>query len=124
MLTDGSVRCWGHNDHGQLGNGNNATGTPGMSLLPIAVLGITNAATIAAGAVHTCALLTDGTVQCWGDSYWGQLGSGTTTSSSVPVAVAGITGATAIAAGSYHTCVLLTDGTIQCWGDDSLGELG
>ncbi len=69
-------------------------------------------------------MLSDGTVQCWGDNDNGELGNGTTTNSSVPVTVSGITNATAVASGMYHTCVVLNDGTLQCWGDNSYGELG
>ena len=83
---------------------------------------------IAAGASHTCALISDGTVTCWGYNRVGQLGDGSTTNSNVPVAVTG--GALAnktvtdITAGAYHTCALISDGTVTCWGNNSDGQLG
>ena len=85
----------------------------GPSNLPGTVSGIANAVAVAAG----CALLSSGTVQCWGGNAYGQLGNGTTTDSSVPVTVSGITNAIAVAAGdSDHTCAVLSNGSIQCWG--------
>ena len=131
VLSSGTVQCWGDNSVGELGNGT----TTGSSV-PVTVSGITNAVVddgnysstrdraIAAGNLYTCAVLSSGTVQCWGDNSVGELGNGTTTGSSVPVTVSGITNATAVAAGYDHTCAVLTDGTVRCWGDNSVGELG
>jgi len=121
LLTGGSVRCWGSNFSGQLGNG---TTTNDPIPTPVVVSGITTATAISAGNGNTCALLTGGSVRCWGDNYYGQLGNGTTTNSSTPVAVSGITTATAISAGGYHTCALLTDGSVRCWGYNNYGQLG
>ena len=82
------------------------------------------AKTIAAGNVHTCALIKDGTINCWGSNEFGALGNSSTTSSFVPVAVSGISNATAISAGYYHTCAVLTSGTVRCWGYNVQGQLG
>ncbi|MEK7414298.1 MAG: putative Ig domain-containing protein, partial [Planctomycetota bacterium] len=79
---------------------------------------------VAAGIGHTCALMSKGTVWCWGYNGYGQLGNGTITSSSTPVMVSGITTATAIAAADLHTCAVLNNGTVQCWGYNVYGQLG
>jgi len=126
LLGDGTVRCWGRNADGQLGDGtvaDPATGPPGSST-PVQVSGITGAAAVIAGGYHTCALFADGTAQCWGRNDDGQLGDGTFTRSSTPVRVGGLTGAAAVTGGFYHTCALLGDGTVQCWGRNAEGQLG
>ncbi len=123
VLSDGTVTCWGYNWAGQLGNGTNTS-----SNVPVAVTGgaLANkkATQIAAGASHTCALISDGTVTCWGESE----GNGTNTSSNVPVAVTGGAlankKATQIAAGASHTCAAISDGSVTCWGNGRSGQLG
>ncbi len=82
------------------------------------------AAAISAGWYHTCAVLNNGTVQCWGDNGKGALGNGTTTDSTVPVPVLGITNAARAGLGDGRTCALLDSGPVQCWGDNSKGALG
>ena len=119
----GTISCWGHNEYGQLGNGEG--GNDGdYSSVPVQVQGITNATTITTGDYHSCALHQIGTISCWGNNNYGELGNGTTNLSLVPVQVQGITNATAITAGSEHSCALLEDGTISCWGHNSSGQLG
>ncbi|WP_165371476.1 RCC1 domain-containing protein [Pseudolysobacter antarcticus] len=115
----GTVKCWGYNSEGELGNGI-TTNSP----TPVAVSGLSNVASIAATNFHTCALVTTGTVKCWGQNFTGQLGNGTTTVATVPVAVSGLSDVVAIAAGGYHTCAQSTLGGLTCWGFNSNGQLG
>jgi alpha-tubulin suppressor-like RCC1 family protein len=100
LLADGGVSCWGYNVNGELGNGT----TVPLSTVPVPVTGITNATALAANAFHSCAVLADGRVECWGGNNYGQLGNGTSLQSNVPVAVTGLTDATDLAVG-YHLCV-------------------
>lgn len=79
---------------------------------------------ITAGGTHTCTLLSNGTIQCWGDGAFGQLGNGSTSNQNTPASVLEINNAKQIAAGGGHTCALLDDNTIQCWGYGKYGQLG
>lgn len=124
-LTDGIVKCWGDNETGQLGNT-----TPTPRFIPVAVTGLSNAATVAAGGQifrhggHSCALLTDGTVRCWGTNSNLQLGDGSITRSTTPITVRSLSNVTSIAAFGNFTCAVLTDRTVKCWGANSSGQLG
>ena len=82
------------------------------------------AASVAAGGQHSCAVLRDGGVVCWGDNASGQLGDSTTTSSPTPVRARGITNAIAVTVGRAHSCALLASGRVQCWGDNQWGQVG
>jgi hypothetical protein len=138
LLEDRTVRCWGFNN-GRLGDGTTVTrlnpvqvlasGTAGPS--PVVLGGVKQ---IAAGSDHTCALLKDRTVRCWGPGENGQLGDGTTDARLNPVQVLAsgtavaspvvLDGVTQIAAGLFHTCALLEDRTVRCWGQNGTGRLG
>jgi alpha-tubulin suppressor-like RCC1 family protein len=126
LLGDGTVQCWGGNIYGQLGDGmpTDPSVGPRGSAVPVTARGITTAIGIATGAYHTCALLQDRTLRCWGQNGRGQLGDGTITDASIPVAVTGLTNVAALAGGGAHTCAVLKDGTVYCWGDNEFGQAG
>ena len=84
---------------------------------------------IAAGSEHTCAILDDGNMSCWGANSFGQLGTGNTVASSSPVAVSfvnpgGITTLypVSVSSSQYHTCAVLNDGSVQSWGNNAYGQ--
>ncbi len=112
-LADGTVRCWGRNNVGQLGNGAKTFDPVGR---PVQVTGLTDAIAVSAGVEYACALRAGGTVVCWGGNALGVLGNGTATDSLTPTPVTGLTGVKEIAAGFSATCALKTDGTVWCWG--------
>ncbi|MFM1790410.1 MAG: hypothetical protein RLZZ526_737, partial [Actinomycetota bacterium] len=122
---DASVWCWGDNGFGQLGN----SAFPGSdSPVPVRTSGfgaVRTATQIAAGSHHTCVLTTDGSVWCWGEGGWGQLGSGSTTQLD-PIQVSLGTGVTAsrIFAGGSTTCALTSDTHLTCWGRNNKGQIG
>ncbi len=112
QLNDGTVRCWGGNLYGQLGNGGTAMEQP----LPIVAVAGLDVKQLSLGEFHSCALLQDGTVACWGLNDLGQLGDGTTTDRVMPKVIAGLSGVTQVAAGGSFTCARLADATVSCWG--------
>src|SRR4051812_932556 len=120
ILSDHTVKCWGRNQQGQVGNGDNTTDVT----VPASVLGLGAVADLAAGGYHTCALMPDSTVKCWGRNGRGALGDGTSNDASTPVTVSGMNTASALALGGYHSCALLRDGTVQCWGESDAGQIG
>lgn len=121
VTSGATVKCWGANTHGQLGNG-----TTEPHLVPQLVPGLTDVAEVSAGWQHACALTTAGGVKCWGLNADGQVGIGTTnTPQTTPVDVEGLTsGVQAISAGGFHTCALTDAGGVKCWGNNPSGGLG
>ena len=136
VLDNGDVRCWGFGASGRLGYGNEDTigdnESPG-SLMNAVFLGTGRTATaITAGNSHTCALLDDQTMRCWGFGGNGELGidsvdnigDNETPGSSGPVAFAAGDLPVAISAGTFYTCALLDGGSVKCWGYGGNGRLG
>ncbi|HEX3299808.1 MAG TPA: chromosome condensation regulator RCC1 [Actinomycetota bacterium] len=116
----GGVKCWGQGKHGEIGDGAKSD-----RLSPVDVTGLGGTVDqVSAGFDHTCALMTGGTVKCWGNNNTGELGNGTTTDSTHPVTVSGLSGVAAISAGYNHTCAVTTSGAAKCWGANESGELG
>jgi len=119
LVSDGTGRCWGVNDHGQVGDGSTVD-----RWSPAPVSGLTQAVEVSAGGTHGCARLADGTARCWGMNEAGQLGDGTTVDSPIPVAVSGLSQASEVSAGFCHSCARLPTGTAFCWGNNAHGQLG
>ncbi len=119
----GTVWSFGHNDHGQLGDG-----TTSDRAIPAAVGGLSGVDAVAAGTGYSLAVRNDGTVWAWGDNRFGQLGDGTTVERHVPVQVTGLTGVVAVTASNYQSgswsMALKSDGTVWAWGNNDLGQLG
>lgn len=114
LKMDGTVKCWGRNNEGQLGRG--TTQNTGNTDIPVAITNLTNVVAVAAGGYHTCALLVGGSIQCWGRNSEGQAGGGSVDTFSAPTPVFNVAPALAIAAGGYHSCELVSNGTVACWG--------
>jgi alpha-tubulin suppressor-like RCC1 family protein len=131
ILDNESIKCWGKNASGQLGIGdtnNRGDGSNPMGdSLPVVDLGSGRTAkVIVAGGSHTCTILDNSAIKCWGENDQGQLGLGNTTDSPNASLVdmgSGIT-AKAIATGESHTCAILNNSTIKCWGRANEGQMG
>jgi alpha-tubulin suppressor-like RCC1 family protein len=126
----GAAVCWGDDSFGQLGLSDGlARGTAPGDVFDAVPLGADRAvASLAAGLYHTCALLRDGGVVCWGDNRFGQLGVGggsapgsTANLAFTPVALG--EAARALSAGAYHTCAVLVSGAVRCWGWNDFGQV-
>jgi alpha-tubulin suppressor-like RCC1 family protein len=132
VLTDGTARCWGSNAFDELGSGT----ARGFEANPVTVANLSGAVAIACGGMYSCALLADGTVSCWGDESWGELGNGTikTDTSPYPTPVPGLGNVTTLAAHGdpageadaldQFSCAVTSSGAVDCWGQDGSGQAG
>jgi alpha-tubulin suppressor-like RCC1 family protein len=135
-----NVKCWGRGNYGQLGNKKTLpiNSTPSTNAINLGT-GITGVATarkataIAAGNFHTCAILDNSSIKCWGFNASGQLGQGDTSTvwrasdlgdSLLAVDLGAGRTARAIATGDNQTCAILDDASIKCWGSNTAGQLG
>lgn len=120
---DSTAYCWGTNDHGQLGHGDNAATT-----FPVRVAGSHKFVAISASGngidAHSCGIAEASIAYCWGNNQDGQLGDGTTNDAPTPVAVSGAYTWTAVSVGAFFSCGLVSGGAAYCWGYDAEGSLG
>lgn len=131
IVDDGTVRCWGFGANGRLGYAGTAD-VLSPAAAPAVDLGGRRATAITAGASHTCVIVDDGSVRCWGNGVSGRLGYGNTASigdnetpaAAGPVDIGAGRRAVAIAAGDFHTCAIRDDGALVCWGFGEGGQLG
>jgi alpha-tubulin suppressor-like RCC1 family protein len=139
ILDNGHLKCWGDNSYGQLGYGDVAArgdgpNEMGDALPPIDLGTGRTAKAVAQGYQHTCAILDNDKLKCWGRNDWGNLGYGDTLhrgnlanqmGENLPYVNVGA-GRTvkAVAAGVHHTCALLDNNKLKCWGYGGNGQLG
>ena len=119
---EGTVYCWGSGAQGQLGHSQYSSSTT-----PVVSFGGRTTAVSAGESTsygHTCAVLSGGTVECWGTGASGRLGNNSDSNQSTPVTVSNISSATEVSAGGDHSCAELSGGTVQCWGAGGAGRLG
>ena len=120
LLEDGTVRAWGENGMGQVGDG-----TTTDRKVPVPVQGVRNAVAISAGAAFSAALLADGTVMMWGGfGGWRFENRGGNPPEPIPRLVAGARGIRAIATGVSHVVALTEAGMVMTWGDNTFNDLG
>lgn len=112
LMNTGTVKCWGYNTYGALGNG-----TLDDSTGPVDVSALSDVQQIVVGEYHSCALTKAGAVYCWGSNNYGQVGNGSSTKATTATAVSGLSsGVVTLAASTGATCAALSDGSAKCWG--------
>ncbi|MCI9858638.1 RCC1 domain-containing protein [Microbacterium proteolyticum] len=119
LLSDKTVRAWGLNQYGQVGDGSTT-----QRNTPVAVSGLTDVDQIVGGRLSVYALRSDGSIAAWGLGNNGQLGNGSTANSSLPLAVSGLNSVVRVGAFGSAACALLADGTVRTWGFNVSGQLG
>lgn len=136
VLADSTVRAWGQNGAGQLGNGTTTNqSTPvtpiGLTSSQNKVVKLSAAGNYPGGASPyypmVAALMSNGRVKCWGSNYGGNVGNGSTALQTIPTDVIGLTNVKDIRVYGFQfpvPCALLNDGRVKCWGDNDYGQLG
>jgi alpha-tubulin suppressor-like RCC1 family protein len=127
LVISGSAQCWGHNRFGQLGSGNVLYNSFGLvQTIPVRVQGTVSFVDISSGGEHTCALRTDGVVDCWGiNASAGQLGDRSPlTHRGLPGPILDTLKYTTLSSGTSTTCGRAENGATRCWGGNFYGALG
>lgn len=129
LLGNGTVKCWGQNDAGQLGNGTTTNSNVAVDVTVSAGSPLSGAIGVTTGEGYSCALMSGGGVKCWGANSDGRLGDGTTVNRPQPTDVttsAGVplTGISKIDGGQVHVCAIDTLGALRCWGNGGSWRLG
>jgi alpha-tubulin suppressor-like RCC1 family protein len=117
-----AVRCWGDNSYGQLGLGTKAIDS--YKTTPTEVVGVSGVVDLDAAGQTTCAVLSDGTVSCWGDTSTVLPVSPSKGGALLPTPVPGVAGVVEARTGGAHVCARMTDAGVVCWGLGDRGQLG
>ncbi|HEY2944633.1 MAG TPA: chitobiase/beta-hexosaminidase C-terminal domain-containing protein, partial [Vicinamibacteria bacterium] len=125
VVSDGTVRAWGANWSGQLGN-NTWNNTSSLPVTVVNSLGesLSGVSKVEAGSNFSLALMANQTVRAWGYNGYGQLGDGTVIQRITPVTVTGLSSITALGAGYGHSLAVKSDGMLFAWGYNGTGQLG
>lgn len=115
VRSDTSLWCSGHAEYNSIGT---------RRTVPTASPGMTGVAEVVRGPFRMCARMIAGSVRCWGNGQYGELGGGAAGNSSTPVTVVGIADAVDVAVGRTHVCAVLASGGVRCWGRNTYGQLG
>jgi alpha-tubulin suppressor-like RCC1 family protein len=120
-----SLRCWGDNSRGQLGDGTTtSSSTPVVVTRGGVTLGSSSSVSQEGFGDHTCLTDVGGDAYCWGSNTAGQIGDSTYADRSVPTRVRTTLKFTKIVTGAEHSCALTAAGEIWCWGYNWAGQLG
>lgn len=125
LLASGTMRCWGMNEYYQLGTGSNV---PAQITVPVTASVVSGTIVqMAPNTNHTCVLLSNGGVKCWGSNMSGALGIGSSNIAplSTPQTPTGLgSGVSRISAGKEMTCAIMIGGALKCWGSNMQYQLG
>jgi hypothetical protein len=127
----GRLYCWGQNTYGQMGDGLVNGDADALTPREVTALG-DQVAQLSVGFEHTCTLMKNGSVYCWGHNAYGEIGDGTSQEIKLedgikptPVAVTALgTDVAYVSAGGFYTCIIKkSDKSLWCWGDNTEGHL-